>query len=305
MVLCVVSGAAAVFGMQYLAPKPDSTAETAVSTSTPPGPDAYAHVSLIGKAAIVYDLTNSQTLYSQNANTPLPLASITKLLTIYAASETLTPNSIVTMTPDSVAQANDAADAGFREGETFTFEDLARLTLAASSNNGAQAIADAASAASSQNTTQLLASSAAAIGLTHVQANNSTGLDIDNLTSGAYGTARDIAILAGALLKKEPDIAHASTLPSISVSSQQGVIHTFPNTDVDVTHLPNLLLSKTGYTDLAGGNLVVVYDAGIGHPIAIVVLGSTEEGRFTDVKNLMAATGAHFAGIAGTTTASQ
>src|SRR2546428_403061 len=34
-----------------------------------------ANISLIGKAAIVYDLTNGQTLSAQNAYTPLPLAS--------------------------------------------------------------------------------------------------------------------------------------------------------------------------------------------------------------------------------------
>src|SRR5262245_14965291 len=32
------------------------------ASSTPAAPNAYANISLIGKAAIVYDLTNSQTL---------------------------------------------------------------------------------------------------------------------------------------------------------------------------------------------------------------------------------------------------
>jgi D-alanyl-D-alanine carboxypeptidase len=82
----------------------------------------------------------------------------------------------------------------------------------------------------------------------------------------------------------------------VTAISEQGIPHTFANTNQDVEHIPNLLLSKTGFTDLAGGNLVVVYDAGINHPVAIVVLGSTEEGRFTDVKTLLNATFAHFAG---------
>jgi D-alanyl-D-alanine carboxypeptidase len=104
-------------------------------------------------------------------------------------------------------------------------------------------------------------------------------------------------VLAGALLKKAPLIAQATTQPYISITSLQGTTHTFVNTNIDVTHIPNPLLSKTGYTDLAGGNLVVVYDAAINHPVAIVVLGSTESGRFSDVQQLMNATLAHFAGI--------
>jgi D-alanyl-D-alanine carboxypeptidase len=65
-----------------------------------------------------------------------------------------------------------------------------------------------------------------------------------------------------------------------------------------VNTIPGLLLSKTGYTDLAGGNLALVFDSGIGHPIAVVVLGSSQKARFTDGTTLVAATLAHFAGVA-------
>jgi len=61
-----------------------------------------------------------------------------------------------------------------------------------------------------------------------------------------------------------------------------------------VTSIPGILLSKTGYTDLAGGNLVVVFDAGINHRVAVVVLGSTQTARFTDVEKLIHATLASF-----------
>ncbi len=269
----------------------------ATATTTPVLPDSYAHVSLIGKAAIVYDLTNGDTLYAQNVYAQLPLASVTKLLTLYAASQVLSSSTPVVMTPDSVSSIDDASDIGFKPGETFSFHDLARLTLAASSNTGAKAIVEAASNARAQDQTSLLASAASAIGLKQTYALNGTGLDQNEVVSGAYGSAHDVAVLAGALLKKEPTIAEASTQPVVSITSQQGIKHTFANTNVDVTHIPNILISKTGYTDLAGGNLVVVYDAGIDHPIAVVVLGSTEEGRFVDVKQLINATAAHFAGI--------
>jgi hypothetical protein len=41
---------------------------------------------------------------------------------------------------------------------------------------------------------------------------------------------------------------------------------------------------------LAGGNLVVVFDAGIDHKIIVSVLGSTKEERFSDVEKLVWAT---------------
>src|ERR1043166_7147096 len=175
-------------------------------STTPAAPNAHANISLIGKAAIVYDLTNGQTLYAQNAYTALPLASITKLLTVYAASNVLQPNSVVTMTPFALAQNGNAADVGFRDGETFNFKDLARLTLAASSNVGAEAIAEAAGSAENTDTVSLLSTAAQQAGLAQIQALNATGLDQSAAVSGSYGSAHDVAMLAGELLKKDTQI---------------------------------------------------------------------------------------------------
>jgi D-alanyl-D-alanine carboxypeptidase len=60
----------------------------------------------------------------------------------------------------------------------------------------------------------------------------------------------------------------------------------FKNTDKLAENLPGLIAGKTGFSDLAGGNLAVAVDIGLNHPVIIVVLGSTEEGRFEDVKEL-------------------
>ena len=46
------------------------------------------------------------------------------------------------------------------------------------------------------------------------------------------------------------------------------------------------MASKTGFTNLAGGNLAIIFDAGFMHPMTIVVLGSSAEGRFSDVVKL-------------------
>jgi D-alanyl-D-alanine carboxypeptidase len=206
----------------------------------------------------------------------------------------LQPNSVVTMTPSALAQKGNAADVGFRDGETFNFEDIARLTLAASSNVGAEAIADAADSAENTEIASLLSAAARKASLMQTQASNATGFDESATVSGSYGSAHDVAVLAGELLKKAPQIAAATTQSSISLTSREGIRHRFANTNPYFTKDPGLLLSKTGYTSLAGGNLVIVIAAGADHPVAIVVLGSTKKGRFTDVSQLKAATLAHF-----------
>jgi D-alanyl-D-alanine carboxypeptidase len=262
-----------------------------VATSTP---DAFANIALEGKAAIVYDLSNGLTLYERNAEAQLPLASLTKLLTTYAAVDTLSPTTAIVVSADAIAKEG---DSGLTEGETFAFRDIAKLALVASSNDAAEAIIEAAKQSRSLTTEILLKNAAAAAELSQTYAINGTGLDENTVISGGYGSAHDIARLAGALLAKAPDIARATTEPTVTVESLDGKIHTLPNTDIAVGHFLNPLLSKTGFTDLAGGNLVVVFDAGIGHPVAVVVLGSTRDERFTDVDVLIDATLAHFAGV--------
>ena len=47
------------------------------------------------------------------------------------------------------------------------------------------------------------------------------------------------------------------------------------------------IFSKTGNTTLAGGNLTIIFKNKIGHNMAITLLGSTEEGRFSDMEKLV------------------
>ncbi len=256
---------------------------------------AYDSVKLSAKAAIVYDLTTGDVLYQKNAEAQLPLASLTKLLTLYAASDALTADAPVVITSKALAIEG---ESGFREGDTFTFTDAARLALVASSNDAAEAIAEAATKVQhAPNSTSLLASAASSIGLTQTYALNGTGLDENGEISGGYGSAHDIALLAAALLRRIPGIMHASMDSSVTATTLNGSSYTLKNTNPEVTRIPGLMLSKTGYTDLAGGNLAVVFDAGLGHPIAVVVLGSTRDERFSDVDRLVKATGEQFAGL--------
>ena len=73
------------------------------------------------------------------------------------------------------------------------------------------------------------------------------------------------------------------------VYNTNGDYHTTENTNEIVSKIPNLIGSKTGYTDLAGGNLTIAFDLGHNRPIIVTVLGSTRAERFTDVLTLVAA----------------
>lgn len=298
MALVLASGVLAIFLLLPPFSK-DTPGATSPAVAAPPAgglaaPDAFARIPLHAKAAIVYDLATGKTLYAKNADAQLPLASLTKLLTVYAAFDELAPQATIAIPADVVSLT---APRAFAPGETFALNDLARLTLTASLNDGATAIASATAAHKKLAQGEMLAATAAALNLSQTYAVNGSGLDVNGSVSGGYGSARDLARLAGALVAKAPDVALATTQSVTTARSAEGASFSVKNTDPIVDTIPNLLLSKTGYTDLAGGNLALVFDAGIEHPIAIVVLGSSKEARFTDGSALMSATLAHFAGV--------
>lgn len=257
---------------------------------------SFASVPLQAKAAIVYDLVTGETLYEKNADAQLPLASLTKLLTVYAALAELSPNTPITISANTVGIESPRA---FNAGQTFALADLARLTLTASLNDGAAAIAEATAQRENVSQNEMLASAAIGLGLSQTFALNGNGLDVSGALSGGYGSARDLAHLAGALVAEAPTIAAATTKAFAEAVSLGGTSYKVKNTDPIIETIPGLLLSKTGFTDLAGGNLALVFDTGIRHAIAIVVLGSTQASRFTDTSALVAATLAHFANSAG------
>ena len=80
------------------------------NTTASSTPNAYAFVTVRAKAAIVYDLAKHKILFAKNSNAQLPLASITKLLTIYTAVKELGMDTTI---PITYADIKVDGDSGF------------------------------------------------------------------------------------------------------------------------------------------------------------------------------------------------
>ena len=91
------------------------------------------------------------------------------------------------------------------------------------------------------------------------------------------------------IITNYPEILEPTQQPSTRVYNTSGAYHEAANTNEAVQNIPNMLGSKTGYTDLAGGNLTIAFDAGLDRPIIVTVLGSTRHDRFEDVLKLVKA----------------
>ncbi len=260
-------------------------------------PDPFANITLTGKSAIVWDMAKEEALFVKNPDASLPLASLTKVMTALTVSESLGNTSNIVINPEYLSPEG---DSGLKVGDTWTKKDLLDYTLVTSSNDGAYALASVAQAAQSMSGgaanpnaheafVAKMNETAQNIGLQNSRFWNEHGLDRNADRGGAYGSARDVAKLIEYILKNQPDLLEATRYKNLAINSTEARYEA-TNTNQFVDSIPGLIASKTGYTDLAGGNLVIAFDAGIGHPIIITVLGSTQEGRFEDTLKLVNAT---------------
>ena len=256
----------------------------------------FDDLALTGSSIYVWDIATHKKLYGKNEQVQLPLASVTKIMMALVAIELLPKNTKITIRPIDLLEEG---DSGLFVGEKWRFDELLKFTLVTSSNDGASAIAGVAGASLLRNASSTDAltnkklfilrmnEKAKEIGLDNTYFSNESGLDIESLTSGAYGSARDMAMLFEYVFKKHPDLFTSTAQSSLSLKSENNIVHRVTNTNPEVSRINGIIGSKTGYTELAGGNLVVVVDIGIDHPVVISVLGSTRDGRFTDVEKLI------------------
>lgn len=261
--------------------------ETSIDTN----PLVLAPVTIRAEAAYVFDVRAQRALYKKNETEVLPLASITKLMTALVTHELTSQEKNITVPAAAVAQSG---NSGLSSGEVLSTESLTKHALVSSSNDAAYALAATVGnlLGERDSVAQFVAAMnirADELGLHTLDFSNMTGLDETSTTPGAVGSAKDVSFLLEYLIEEYPEIIVATQEQDVRMYNTAGQFHDFTNTNMILGEIPNLLGSKTGYTDLAGGNLTIAFDLANDRPIIITVLGSTRDARFSDVLTLVEA----------------
>lgn len=255
----------------------------------------FPEVSLEAKSAYIYDMRTGEEIYALEADKRLPLASITKLMSSLVAYELSPQTGLVTITEKSLEPYG---DSGLRVGERWSLRNLLDFSLVSSSNDGMRAVALSLAGVGKVVSTdeealrsfvEAMNRKASQLDLSNTYFWNETGLDESEVKGGGYGSARDTANLLAHILSNYPDLLEATRSEDLAVLSNN-TLHLARNTNILVNEIPGILASKTGYTDIAGGNLVFAFDPELGRPIIISILGSSAEGRFQDARKLVSAT---------------
>lgn len=245
-----------------------------IVASIKPDKKNIGEIKIEAKAGLVVDLNSEEILFEKNSNKPLPLASLTKIMTAVVASEYLNPKDIVNIDEN---------------GNQNTFQELLDTMLVSSNNDSANTIAKAAG----YKISNLLETDPVGVfvkkmnqkgkdlGLKNTTFYNPTGLDLDLENAGATGSAYDFYKLLKYALEQNISSINKTRNDHVYVNGSST-----RNTNSIVSDLPNIIASKTGLTDLAGGNLAVVIDPGLNKPFVLIALGSSESGRFNDIKKM-------------------
>ena len=252
--------------------------------------NTLATAGILAQAVSVYDLSQNKKIYGKNDEVALPLASLAKIMTVAVALRNHSLDDVVLVTPLAV---NQSGDYGILVYEKWKIKDLAEFTLISSANDGAYALAQG-----DESFLEKMNSKAKKIGAENTSFLDFTGLDINTnqaglpaeatAEAGAFASASDVNTMAFYALRAYPaEISNVTTLPEINLTSVSGFVHNFKNTNILIGKIPNLLFSKTGFTDIAGGNLTIIFKDRRDHEIAVTVLGSTFDGRFSDMEKIV------------------
>lgn len=247
----------------------------------------FDEINIEAKSAVVKDLNSGEILYSKNATTPMPLASITKVVTALTVLENVDnlDESVYITASALMTDGNTFLSLG----EIFRIRDLLDYVLITSSNHGTEALVENIENKLGIDFVSEMNELSRSIGMKNSHFLNATGLDNGPNIAGSFGTALDVATLFEFALENQPEIFETTKDIEFNKLSQSGILHRQSNTNQIIPLLKNMLASKTGFTALAGGNLAVIVDPGLNRPIVIVVLSSTREGRFEDVLKLSGA----------------
>jgi D-alanyl-D-alanine endopeptidase (penicillin-binding protein 7) len=231
------------------------------------GPD------LRSSSALVLDVTHSSVLYSRNPDTPLPIASITKLMTALVVADAGQPLDETLEVKNEDRAHGKGTFSRLAVGTKLSRGELLHLALMSSENRAAKVLGRE-YPGGTPAFVRAMNARAKTLGMTRTKFVDPAGLSSDNIAS-----PRDLARLVAAAAAN-PTIREYSTDHSHAVKVGRKMLE-FHNTNTLVAKPDwDIIVQKTGYISEAGRCLVMqaVID---GRTVVMVLLNSF--GKYTRV----------------------
>jgi D-alanyl-D-alanine carboxypeptidase (penicillin-binding protein 5/6) len=253
------------------------TAVTAVAVALVAAPSALAGPPPVAaRAYVVENAATGEVLAARAPTRRLPMASITKLMTVLVTLEREPLSHVVTVAPGAASVGESSIE--LRPGERLTVRDLLEAALIQSANDAADALAYDVGHGNEGAFVALMNARARRMGLRDTHFVRPDGLD----AAGHYSSARDLTLLARVVMHQA--VVRQIVRQRTATIAGGRVLHTWNDL---LGSFPGLIGVKTGHTAAAGWCEVGAVRAR-GFSIYATVLGSpTRAQRNADLAALL------------------
>lgn len=201
------------------------------------------------EARLLIEADSGKVLEAENATVPWYPASVTKLMTAYVTLKAvkdgkITLDTLLTVSPTAASQS--PSKMGFRPGTQVTVDNALKMMLVKSANDMAVVLAEGVGG-SIDGFSAMMNDTAQKLGMTQTSYVNPNGLPAD----GQITSARDLAILARAILHDLPEYEYFVHIPAIRFGHR-----ITQNFNKLIGRYPGADGFKTGFICASGYNLV-------------------------------------------------
>jgi len=232
------------------------------------------------EALLVVEADTGKVLQADNATMPWYPASVTKIMTAYVTLKAvkdgrLTLDTLLTVSP--VAASQSPSKMGFRPGIQVTVDNALKMMLVKSANDMAVVLAEGVGG-SVDGFSAMMNQTAQKLGMTQTSYVNPNGLPAD----GQITSARDLAILARAVIRDLPEYEYFMHIPSIRYGRR-----VTQNFNKLIGRYPGADGFKTGFICASGYNLVASATRNGKRLIAVVLGASSGNARAVRAAQLL------------------
>ena len=236
---------------------------------------------LNAKSVILMEESTGKVLYESNPDEQLPIASVTKVMTMLLIMEAVDSGKITL--DDMVTVSENAMSYGgstmfLEAGEQLTVNDMMKGIAVASANDGCVAMAEHL-AGSESAFVDMMNAKAQELSMENTHFMNTNGLDEDD----HYSSARDVAIMSRELIKHKTIFNYTS----IWMDTLRGGKFQLANTNKLIRFYEGANGLKTGSTSKALCCLSATAKRGDMQLIAVVLGAPTSAERFSSAKSLL------------------
>lgn len=243
-------------------------------------PTTAASLEIGGKGAILMDAGSGEILYERDAHKRLPIASVTKVMTLLLVMEALdggqiTPEDMVTCSANAASMGG--SQIWLRENERMSVHELVKAAAVVSANDACVALAEHISG-SAEGFVAAMNARAGELGLKDTKFLDTCGLD-----DTAYSSAYDIAVISRELMRHDAIKQYTTIWMDTLRNGQSELV----NTNKLVRFYQGATGLKTGTTAAAGHCLSATAERH-GLSLVAVILGcDTTDERFGGARKML------------------